>query len=172
MPAWHNRLGAVVPGTALHYLDGYGEQRAVLATFSYDETPHTLVAVTSPWPVSRVLAVQLLRSSDDELRQRILASVLDSWQLPPDHEQQWSDALHQISSRLWSLEPDELSTAVANYLLSEGTDGLLLSDLTELAIEHAADARAFMDAAIARVTVDPDDLDDLDGEWADEPDDD
>ena len=425
MPAWHNRLGAVVPETAWHYLDGYGEQRAVLATFSYGETPHTLVAVTSPWPVARVLAVQLLRSTGDELRQsitqnieqryggpvveepltprelrgnlqvaayrapddldrdtavaleilrqrlktlpppnrtpnprqaveagpqpadhvddaahgrasrdaaiadflsstsaptgvsdavlgfwarvmagatavhaigpthvspgwlnylldqyvpqtielpdearsglrpavtawvrwasgqrsltaeaiealtvrvaeldeafdpiyadpemtalrcylrdvvtttvdgedlrrailpratavplprdrqpedrhllasepdqrqQILASVLASWQLPPDHEQQWSGALHQISARLWSLDPDELTTAVANYLLSEGTDGLLLSDLTELTIEHASDAQAFMDAAIERVTVD-----DGDGEWTEEPDDD
>jgi len=75
MPGWHGQLGDVVPGPAWHYLDGYGEQRAVLATFYYGETPHVLVAVTSPWPVARVLAVQLLRSAGDELRQSITQTI-------------------------------------------------------------------------------------------------
>ena len=126
-------------------------------------------ATAVPLPRDRQPQDRHLLASDPDQRERILDSVLASWQPPPDHEQQWSAALHQVSARLWSAEPDELTTAVADYLLAAGTDGDLLGDLTELAIEHASDERAFLAAAVARVTVDADDLDD---EWADEPDDD
>lgn len=143
-------------------VDGQDLRRAILPR-----------AAAVPLPRDRQPGDRDLLASDPDQRQRILAGVLASWQLPPDDEQQWSDALHQISARLWNPEPDELTTAVADYLMSDGADGLLLGDLTELAIEHAADERAFMAAAIARVTVDADaDIDDLNDEWADEPDDD
>jgi hypothetical protein len=42
---------------------------------------------------------------------------------------------------------------VAEYLLAEGTDELLLGDLTELLMEHAGDEQAFLTAAVERVTV-------------------
>jgi hypothetical protein len=75
MPGWRDRLGCVIPGPAWRYLDRYGEQRAVLATFRYGDTPHALAAVTSPWPVTRVLAAQLLRSADAEPRQSIVQNI-------------------------------------------------------------------------------------------------
>jgi hypothetical protein len=75
MPSWRDQLGSVVPGPTWRYLDRYGEQRAVLATFRYGQTPHTLTAVTSPWPVTRVLTARLLRADGDELRQSIIQNI-------------------------------------------------------------------------------------------------
>ena len=75
MPGWRDRLGSVIPGPAWRYLDRYGEQRTVLATFRYDETPHTLIAVTSPWPVAGVMSARLLRTADDKLRQAITLDI-------------------------------------------------------------------------------------------------
>jgi hypothetical protein len=128
-----------------------------------------LRATAVPLPRDRRPEDRHLLASEPDQRQQILAGVLASWQLPPADEQQWSDALHRVSARLWNGEPDELTTAVVDYLLTEGADELLLGDLTELSIEHASDEQAFVAAAIERVTVDEDNFDD---EWADEPDDD
>jgi hypothetical protein len=125
-----------------------------------------LRATAVPLPRDRQPEDRHLLGSEPDLRQRILASVLASWHLPPVDKQQWSYTLHRVSARLWNGEPDELVTAVADYLLTEGTDELLLGDLTELAIEHTSDEQAFTAAAVARVTIDDDNLDD---EWADEP---
>jgi hypothetical protein len=50
-------------------------RRATTGTRPTGETPHTLVAVTSPWPATRVLAAQLLRSAGDELRQSIAQDI-------------------------------------------------------------------------------------------------
>jgi hypothetical protein len=123
-------------------------------------------ATAVPLPRDRRPEDRHLLASEPDQREQILAGVLASWQLPPDDQQQWSDALHQVSARLWNAAPDELTMAVADYLLTEGTDELLLGDLTELSIEHAFDEQAFVAAAVARVTVDADDFDD---KWADGP---
>jgi hypothetical protein len=125
-----------------------------------------LRATAVPLPRDRQPEDRHLLASEPDQRQRILAGVLAFWQLPPVDKQHWSDALHRVSARLWNGETDELTTAVADYLLTEGTDELLLGDLTELAIEHTSDEQAFTAAAVARVTIDDDNLDD---EWADEP---
>jgi hypothetical protein len=122
-----------------------------------------------PWPRDRPQQYRHLLASDPDQREQILTGLLTSWDLPADSEQQWSNALHQVSAQLWNEEPSELTTAIAGYLLSAGPDHFLLADLAELAVEHAADQQAFLDAAIQRVTVDEDDLDD---ERPDDPDDD
>jgi hypothetical protein len=140
----------------------------VTTTVDGDDLRRTILlrAAAVPLPRDRRAEDRHLLASEPDQRERILTGVLASWELPPGDEQQWSDALHKISARLWNAEPDELTTAIANYLLSEGPDELLLGDLTELSIEHASDERGFVAAAVERVIVDADDFDD---EWADEP---
>jgi hypothetical protein len=140
----------------------------VTTTVDGDDLRRALLtrATAVPLPRNRRPEDRHLLASEPDQREQILAGVLASWQLSPDDQQQWSDALHQVSARLWNAAPDEFTMAVADYLLAEGIDELLLGDLTELSIEHASDEQAFVAAAVARVTVDADDFDDR---WADGP---
>jgi len=143
----------------------------VTATVDGDDLRRTFLLRTTavPMPRDRQQQYQHLLASEPDQREQILADVLTSWHLPPDSEQQWSNALHRVSAQLWNEEPSEFTTAVADYLLGEGSDHFLLGDLAELAVEHAADKHAFLDAALQRVAVDDGDLDD---ERLDDPDDD
>jgi hypothetical protein len=64
-----------------------------------------LRATAVPLPRDRRPEDRHLLASDPDQREQILAGVLASWQLPPDDEQPWSDALHKVSARLWNDEP-------------------------------------------------------------------
>jgi hypothetical protein len=143
----------------------------VATTVDGDDLRRTFLLRTTavPMPRDRQHEYQHLLASEPDQREQLLAGVLTSWDLPEDSEPQWSNALHRVSAQLWNGEPSELTTAIADYLLSVGSDQFLLADLAELAVEHAADEQAFLDAAIQRVTVGEEDLD---HEWPDDPDDD
>jgi hypothetical protein len=108
-----------------------------------------------PTPERRSPEARSLLAADRAQRHRILAEELESWQLSPElSAQDWFEALIRVSDQLWNQDPPELAEAAWRYL-DEGSDPDLLGDLTELCVDHQGDMPAFMAAAQARLTPDP-----------------
>ena len=109
-----------------------------------------------PIPDRRPPTGRSLLASDPVERRRILADELESWELSKDLSAlDWFDALVSVSDQLWNQDPPELAQAVLDYLDGDGSDGDLLGDLTELAVDYGGDAPGYLAAALARVTPDP-----------------
>jgi hypothetical protein len=112
-----------------------------------------------PQPHHGQLTEQALRVSDPADRHRILTAVLESWELGPGQSQpDWLDALVSVSDQLWNLDAD-LAHETMDYLDLIGPDSDLLGDLTELAVEHGPGTAAYHEAALDRLTPDPEDFD-------------
>ncbi|GAA2603331.1 IS1096 element passenger TnpR family protein [Paractinoplanes durhamensis] len=85
-PAWAERLGDVEPRRAWRYRDAFGDQEALLVTFSYDDAEHGILVeiVTCPTPMARVVHLSgtvdalrdvLQRSADDAHGQVTLEAI-------------------------------------------------------------------------------------------------
>lgn len=106
-----------------------------------------------PPPGSRGPETEDLPVNDPVNRHQILAEYLRTWDLSDTESlPDWLAALTSVSDQLWDAEPPELADAARDYL-AHGPDDLLLGDLTEIAVEHAADRARFLHAARKRLTI-------------------
>jgi hypothetical protein len=74
LPAWRERLGAVVPGKAWRYRDVFGDQEAVLVSFSYQDAEHAILVETTTCPAPSVRVAQVSATVGD-LRAALRASA-------------------------------------------------------------------------------------------------
>jgi len=142
--------------TARHYLSDIA---AITADGEDLRRAFALRTTAVPLPRHGQLTEQTLRVSDPADRHRILTAVLESWELSPDQSvPDWLDALVSVSDQLWNPDTD-LARETMDYLDLVGPDSELLSDLTELALEHGHDTTSYHEACLDRVTPDPEDFD-------------